>query len=80
MENTPALYDTLVQVLRQQAHWQDLRHLKTLAWMMVGLIPSGWISLKAWGPYVMSRARYAQSPVRRCRRWLDNDKIAVASL
>lgn len=80
MENTPALYDTLVQVLRQQAHWEDLRHLKTLAWMMVGLIQSGWISLSAWAPYVVSRARYAQSTVRRFHRWLDNDKIAVASL
>ena len=80
MENTPALYDTLVQVLRQQANWEDLRHLKTLAWMMVGLIQSGWISLNAWVPYVVSRARYAQSTVRRFRRWLDNDKIKVASL
>src|SRR5262249_27244240 len=74
------LYDTLVQVLRQQANWEDRRHLKTLAWMIVGLIQSGWISLNAWVPYVVSRARYAQSTVRRFRRWLDNDKIEVASL
>ena len=36
MENTPYLYNTLVQVLGQHANWVDLRHLKTLAWMMVG--------------------------------------------
>jgi Transposase DDE domain len=80
MENTPRLYDTLVQVLGQQTTWGDLRRLKTLAWMMVGLIHSGSISLSAWAPYVVSRAQYAQSTVRRFRRWLDNDKIDVLSL
>jgi hypothetical protein len=80
MENTPHLYDTLVFVLSQHATWLDQRHLKTLAWMMVGLIQSGWISLSAWVPYVVSRAQYAQSTVRRFRRWLDNDKIEVGAL
>ena len=80
MENTPHLYDTLVLVLCQHATWLDQRHLKTLAWMMVGLIHSGWISLTAWAPYVVSRAQYAQSTVRRFRRWLDNDKIDAVSL
>ena len=77
MENTPYLYDTLLRVLGQHANWLDLRHLKTLAWMMVGLIHSSSISLCAWAPYVVSRARYSQSTVRRFRRWLDNDKIEV---
>src|SRR6266480_6406030 len=80
MENTPHLYDTLVHVLSQHAKWVDQRHLKTLAWMMVGLLQSGWISLTAWPPYVVSRARDAQSTVRRFRRWLENDKIDVLSL
>jgi Transposase DDE domain len=80
MENTPRLYDTLVQVLGQQTNWEDLRHLKSLAWMMVGLIHSGCVSLSAWAPYVVSRAQYAQSTVRRFRRWLDNDQIDVVSL
>src|SRR6266567_421335 len=80
MENTPYLYDTLVQMLRQHRNWLDLRHLKTLAWMMVGLIHSGSISLCAWAPFVVSRARYSQSTVRRFLRWLDNDKIEVHTL
>jgi hypothetical protein len=80
MENTPHLYDTLVHVLSQHDRWLDQRHLKTLAWMMVGLIQAGWISLTAWTPYVGSRAQYAQSTVRRFRRWLDNDKIDVGAL
>src|SRR5262249_2517779 len=80
MENTPHLYETLVLVLCQHATWLDQRHLKTLAWMMVGLIHAGGISLTAWAPYVVSRARYAQSTVRRFRRWLDNDKIDALSL
>jgi len=48
--------------------------------MMVGLMHSGWISLTAWAPYVVSRAQYAQSTVRRFRRWLNNDKLDVLSL
>ena len=80
MENTPHLYNTLVHVLSQHAEWGDQRHLKTLAWMMVGLMHSGWISLTAWAPYVVSRAQYAQSTVRRFRRWLNNDKLDVLSL
>ena len=80
MKNTPHLYDTLVLVLCQHGTWVDQRHLKTLAWMMVGLIHSGWINLTAWAPYVVSRAQYAQSTVRRFRRWLDNDKIDAVSL
>ena len=80
MENTPHLYDTLVHVLSQHAKWLDQRPLKTLAWMMVGLMHSGWISLTAWAPYVVSRAQDAQSTVRRFRRWLDNDKIDVLAL
>jgi hypothetical protein len=80
MENTPRLYDTLLQVLSQHAKWLDRRHRQTLAWMMVGLIHSGWISLTAWAPYVVSRAQYAQSTVRRFRRWLDNAKIESGAL
>jgi DDE family transposase len=80
MEHTPQLYDTLVHVLSQHATWLDQRHLKTLAWMMVGLIQSGWISLTAWAPYVVSRAQYAPSTVRRFRRWLNNDKLDVLAL
>ena len=80
MENTLRLYHTLVRVLSQHRKWLDLRHLKTLAWMMVGLIQSGTISLTAWVPYVQSRARYAQSTVRRFTRWLNNGRIDVHDL
>ena len=80
MEGTPRLYDTLVQVLSQHQNWVDLRHLKTLAWMLVGLMQSGNISLTAWVPYVHSRAVYAQSRVRRFARWLENDRIDVHAL
>ena len=80
MESTPRLYHTLVYVFSQHQNWVDLRHLKTLAWMIVGLIQSGKISLTAWTPYVHSRAVYAQSIVRRFARWLENDRIAVHSL
>ena len=80
MGGTPHLYDTLVQVLSQHQNWVDLRHLKTLAWMIVGLMQSGKIGLTAWAPYVHSRAVYAQSRVRRFARWLDNHRIDVHAL
>jgi hypothetical protein len=80
MESTPRLYDTLVQVLSQHQNWVDLRHLKTLAWMIVGLMPSGTIGLTTWAPYVHSRAVYAQSTVRRFVRWLEHDRIDVHAL
>ena len=80
MENTPYLYDTLLGVLGQHSQWLDLRHRKTLAWMMVGLIHSKTISLGAWVPFVISRAQYAQSIVRRFSRWLDNNRIQVEPL
>jgi Transposase DDE domain len=80
MEGTPRLYDTLVQVLSQHQNWVDRRHLKTLAYMIVGLIQSDKISLTAWTPYVYSRAVYAQSSVRRFARWLENERIDVHAL
>lgn len=80
MENTLRLYHTLIRVLGQHRKWLDLRHRKTLAWMMVGLIQSGRISLTAWVPYVQSRARYAQSTVRRFTRWLNNGRINAHDL
>ncbi|MEI2419335.1 transposase, partial [Arthrospira platensis SPKY2] len=48
--------------------------------MIVGLLESGLISLTAWAPEVDSRAVFAQSTVRRFRRWLENDRIKVNSL
>src|SRR5467141_4355483 len=76
----PYLYDTLLQVLGQHAKWLDMRHRQTLAWMIVGLISSKTVSLGAWAPFVVSRARYAQSIVRRFRRGLDNPRITPESL
>ena len=77
MESTPRLYDTLVHVLSQHANWVDRWHLKTLAWMMVGVMQASMISLTAWAPYVHSRAVYAPSLVRRFDRWLQNQRIEV---
>ena len=80
MENTPRLYDTVSCVLRQCRAWLDVRHWKTLTWMVVGLILSEKVSLSAWVPYVTSRAQYAQSTVRRFARWLDNERLQVHEL
>jgi len=74
------LHNTLVMVLRQHENWLDIRHLYTLAWMMVGLIKSECVNLTAWIPYVLSRAKYAQSVQRRFQRWLYNSRIQVHHL
>jgi hypothetical protein len=80
MEDTPRLYDTLVRVLCKHGQWLDVRHMKTLAWMIAGLIQSERVNLTAWVPFVQGRAQYAQSTVRRFRRWLDNERIQVNAL
>jgi len=80
MEIVLRLYLTLIQGLGQHRKWLDVRHRKTLAWMMVSLIQSGTISLTAWVPYVQTRARYAQCAVRRFTRWLNNGRIKVHDL
>ena len=74
MENTPHLYDTLVLVLSQHPTWLDQRHFQTLAWMMVGLIHSGWIKPDGLGSVrgesSAVRAEYGApvSPVARQRQ------------
>src|SRR5580765_6639104 len=80
MENSPRLYSELVEVCGQPGQWRDVRHLQTLAWMVVGLIQAEGVKLTAWVPFVHGRARYAQSTQRRFRRWLGNRRIEVAPL
>ncbi|HEY9881104.1 MAG TPA: transposase [Leptolyngbyaceae cyanobacterium] len=57
-----------------------MRHLKALAWMVSALIYSGQVSLSAWEPYVLSRARLAQSFERRWHRFCSNRLICVKRL
>jgi hypothetical protein len=80
MGSTPRVHATIVHVLSQHRNWLDRRHLKPLAWMIVGLLQSRVISLTAWPPYVQRRAVYAPRLVRRCDRWLQNPRIAVHGL
>jgi hypothetical protein len=54
MSNSTQLYSQVLGYLRQYTQYCDLRHLKTLAWMINGLICSGQLSLSAWEPYVQS--------------------------
>ena len=74
MENTPNMYDTLMQLFGQPK-WLDKRHLKALVWMVIGLLKSKTISLPEWATFTDSRATYAQSTVRRFSRWLFNKRI-----
>lgn len=74
------LYNTIIKILCQHKKWLDVRHMFTLAWMVVGLIRSEKISLTAWVPYVESRAQYAQSTQRRFARWIYNGRIHVCEL
>lgn len=80
MENSPRLYSELMALCGQPGQWKDVRHLQTMAWMMVGLIETGEVSLPAWVPFVRGRAQDAQSTQRRFRRWLGNRRIEVAPL
>jgi hypothetical protein len=80
MEKSPRLYSELMELCGQPGQWRDVRHLQTLAWMVVGLIQTECVKLPAWVPFVQGRARYAQSTQRRFRRWLGNRRIEVAPL
>jgi hypothetical protein len=80
MEKTPRLYSELVELFGQPGQWRDVRHLQTLAWMVVGLIQSSCVNLPAWVPFVNGRARYAQSTQRRFARWLANPRVEVPAL
>lgn len=79
MAPTSRLYDALNAFLRQCAiPWQDVRHVQTLCWMMIGIIHSQNVHLNGFGVHVLSRAKVAQSHQRRFRRWLSNRRIHVA--
>ncbi len=77
---TAQLYDALFEYLNDWSEASDLRHLKALAWMVVGLLLSQTVSLTAWEPYVLAYARKAQSYQRRWSRFLKNPKIDVQEL
>ena len=78
MSLTPPLYGALWNYLAQWCIHKDLRHLKALVWMVVGLIGSQKLTLTEWEPYVQSSAQYAQSYQRRWRRFLANPRINVS--
>ena len=58
------IYNQLLSLLTQHSQYQDLRHLKALAWMINALICSGTINLSEWEAYVPSRAEQAQSTAK----------------
>ena len=80
MSTSTPLYNQLFGLLSQHSNYRDLRHLKTLVWMIVGLIYSGKISLSEWECYIPSRAKKAQSFERRWQRFVGNQRIRVKSL
>jgi hypothetical protein len=78
MTSTSRLYDAMNDFLRQcDISWRDVRHLKTLCWMMVGMIESQDIHLNGFDVYIQSRAQLAQSHQRRFRRFLENRRIDI---
>ncbi|WP_287129277.1 hypothetical protein [Candidatus Cyanaurora vandensis] len=75
MSSTSRLYSPLLQLFRQQVACCDIRHLNTLAWIVVALIASGSIALTAWGVYVHTCATQAQSHQRCWQRGMSYLKI-----
>jgi hypothetical protein len=80
MSYSTPLYNQLFRLLSQHGKYRDLRHLKALVWMIIGLIHSGKISLSEWECYIPSRATKAQSFERRWQRFVSNQRIRVRSL
>jgi Transposase DDE domain len=80
MTTTSRLYDAMNDFLSQcDLQWGDVRHLKTLCWMMVGMIESQNVHLNGFGVYINSRAQIAQSHQRRFRRCLSNRRIDISA-
>jgi hypothetical protein len=69
MSTSTHLYGQIFASLRQHSSASDVRHLKTLAWMVSALLSSEKLSLSVWEPYVPSRATKAQSYERRWHRF-----------
>lgn len=76
---TPQLFEH-IYVWLQTAPWKDARHKQTAAWMIVGLLATMHVALTRWCPYVLGRAKFAQSVQRRFDRWLNNPRISVLRL
>ena len=66
-----------MQVFSQHANGLNRRPLKTLAWMIMGLMQARAVSLRAWAPRVHGRVVYAQNLVHRFDRWFRNPRIEV---
>ena len=49
MENSPRLYSELMALCGQPGQWRDVRHLQTLAWMVVGLIQAECVQVDGMG-------------------------------
>ena len=60
--------------------WRDPRHLATFCQRVCGLIQAESSHLNRWVPFACSRAKFAQSKVRRFMRWLRNEAIEVEPL
>ena len=95
MFNSTPLYGQLFTLLRQYSRANDLRHFKTLAWMVSALIYSGQLSLPAWEPYVQKESEKSAKltggklpPGTLCakrgalatRRFLGNGRVRVSRM
>ena len=80
MSTSTLLYGQLMGYLRQHSRYRDLRHLKTLGWMVSALVCSRQLSLGAWEPYMSSGAKTTQSSERRWQRFMSNARIRVEAL
>jgi hypothetical protein len=81
MFNSTPLYGQLFTLLRQYSRANDLRHFKTLAWMVSALIYSGQLSLPAWEPYVQKESeKSAKRGALATRRFLGNGRVRVSRI
>ena len=81
MTPTTHLYHALESYLSQCPKlWKDVRHLRNIVWMMLGMIQSEKVHPSGFGVYVKSRAQKAQSKQRRFRRTLSNRRIHLTAV
>jgi hypothetical protein len=80
MSTPTLLYRQLFGFLSQYSEYRDLRHIKSLGWMVTALIGTQQLSPPAWESYVPSQAQKAQSYERRWQHFMNNRRINVMAL
>ncbi len=76
MGSSQEIYNRIVGKLESLIEYEDVRHLKNLIWIVVGIMQQETVNLSKIALSIPGKTQ-AQSRVAKIRRWLMNEKIDV---